>query len=61
MEKRYECYHCNECPTEEEWNEHNRIYILTFGSDPLPEGLDGGRFDCPNCGEHICGEDLTEI
>lgn len=61
MEKRYECYHCSDCPTEEEWNEHNRVAFSVLGGIPLPEGLNGGTYDCPSCGEFICGEDLTKV
>ncbi|PGP14604.1 hypothetical protein COA01_30080 [Bacillus cereus] len=60
-EKRYECPLCRSCPTEEEWNEYNRIAIITFGSDPLPEGLEGGQFDCPSCKQYVSGEDLLEF
>lgn len=54
---RYECYHCNECPTEIEWNNHSH-----YGEDmDLPEGLEGGLFDCPSCGDVVCGEDLNPV
>lgn len=59
VEKKYECYHCNNCPTENEWNGASH-----YGDDKdtlLPNGVDGGLFDCPSCGEVVCGEDLTEI
>lgn len=56
MERIYECYHCDNCPTEEDWNSntHNSSIIL-------PEAIDGGMFDCPNCDEVVCGEDLIEV
>jgi hypothetical protein len=52
----YECYHCKECPTEILWNNNSHYSELH-----LPEAVDGGLFDCPNCGEVVCGEDLTVI
>jgi predicted RNA-binding Zn-ribbon protein involved in translation (DUF1610 family) len=56
MEKRYECYHCQHCPTVEEWNNHSH------SSDCLlPEGEDGGVFDCPECGQVVCGEDINPV
>lgn len=52
----YECYHCNDCPTEIQWNEHSH-----YSEDLLPEAVEGGLFDCPSCGEVVCGEDLREV
>lgn len=56
MEIRYECFHCHDCPTEEEWNENRHYSDLK-----LPEGLEGGVFDCPSCENVVCGEDLRDV
>jgi len=56
LEKRYECYHCNECPTEIEWNKNSHC-----SDELLQDAVNGGIFDCPSCGEVVCGEDLNEV
>jgi hypothetical protein len=55
---RYECHHCLECPDEKDWNNNSHYHDDTL---LLPKGLGGGVFDCPNCGEVVNGEDLTEV
>jgi len=63
MRETYECPSCHDCYTAEEWNEHNRLAIDTFGMTPMPEGIEegGNSFDCPSCGERNCCEDMCEI
>ncbi|MCA1066161.1 hypothetical protein QTG56_25155 (plasmid) [Rossellomorea sp. AcN35-11] len=63
--RRFECPNCRECPTDEEWNEYNRLAILSFGYSPLPEAFDeddaGSSLDCPGCEERVVVTDLTEV
>ena len=58
----YECPHCRDCFTAEEWNEHNNLAIITFGFDKLPEAIEteNGAYDCPTCDERVDVADLTE-
>ena len=62
--RRFECPHCKECP-KEEWNEHNRLAIITFGYPPFPEAFDevddAASLDCPECEERVVVTDLAEV
>jgi ssDNA-binding Zn-finger/Zn-ribbon topoisomerase 1 len=63
--RRFECPHCKECPTVEEWNEYNKLAIITFGYLPLPEAYDeeddASSLDCPECEERVIVTDMMEV
>lgn len=65
MMRYFECPHCRETPTAEEWNTYNEQAIITLGLPKLPEGYDeqddAASLDCPACEERVMLTDLMEF
>lgn len=55
----YECPHCRNCFTADEWNKFNSEVIIVLGRDKMPEGIETeSSYDCPSCEERVEAIDI---